>query len=134
MAWDDEMTTDPITFFKHCHPTKNLFCFDIPHTCPLCEQPIKSFVVPPCLMPSPLNCTNSIKAYSVVIKPTHGSFVRYQIFRFLSFFFFNKVFSVSINWKIEKCLNFVIFFSIRLLERLPTPVKTSLKSIYPYNR
>ena len=114
------MTTDPITFFKHCHPTKNLFCFDIPHTCPLCEQPIKSFVVPPCLMPSPLNCTNSIKAYSVVIKPTHGSFVRYQIFSFFSFFF-NKVFSVSINLKIEKCLNFVIFLFHKIVRKATYP-------------
>ena len=66
-----------ITTFKHCNPSKNIFCFKLPTKCPICDEPIKSCLVPPCFVPSPLNCKDGAKPYSVVIKPTHGSFIRY---------------------------------------------------------
>ncbi|XP_066915643.1 MKRN2 opposite strand protein-like [Clytia hemisphaerica] len=64
-----------IKLFKHCDPDIFIFCFQIPHHCPFCKKEIISYLVPPCVVPSPLNENEKPKAYSIVIKPTNGSFM-----------------------------------------------------------
>ncbi|XP_006813497.1 MKRN2 opposite strand protein-like [Saccoglossus kowalevskii] len=71
------MSSLGVLCFNHCSPV-NIFCFEMPDNCPLCGtlldvSPCQS---PPFRIPSPF--ANGItKPYSVVVKPTEGTFLQH---------------------------------------------------------
>ncbi|XP_018303149.1 MKRN2 opposite strand protein [Mycetomoellerius zeteki] len=66
------MNNDPgIICFRHCK-TKNVFCMQIPATCPVCSLQMQNFIIDPFRVPYPFaNATPT----SVVIRPSQGSFL-----------------------------------------------------------
>ena len=72
-----------IRCFKHCHSDLNVYCFTLPTRCPMCQQIVTTYLIPPFVIPNPLVTGSDIKAYSIIVKPTIGSFLRYERFVFL---------------------------------------------------
>ncbi|XP_070534043.1 MKRN2 opposite strand protein-like [Ptychodera flava] len=65
-----------ILCFNHCSPV-NVLCFEIPDDCPVCGVSLDSSpcLSPPFRIPSPFANAKAIP-YSVVIKPTVGTFLQ----------------------------------------------------------
>ncbi|KAL0131800.1 hypothetical protein PUN28_002982 [Cardiocondyla obscurior] len=72
------MNNDPgIICFRHCS-AKNVFCFRVPATCPMCSSEIQNFITDPFRVPYPFaNAAHS--PTSVVIRPLRGSFLDYNV-------------------------------------------------------
>jgi len=85
------MELQSIRCFQHCLKEKNIFCFNVPPTCPLCHIPLSScpYTIPPFCLPSPFyfhfstltkmavwSSLQPLKPFSVVVKPTQGNFLR----------------------------------------------------------
>lgn len=75
--------------FQHCKKDVDLVCFTLPELCPLCQQSTSTteMRIPPYLLPSPF-CSSKKALCSVVLRPTGGDFVRYNI-TFLNVNFLN---------------------------------------------
>ncbi|KAK2145735.1 hypothetical protein LSH36_660g02000 [Paralvinella palmiformis] len=68
------MENDPIICFQHC---ESILCLSVPEQCPACSADLSktSLQIPPFRLPSPFQ--DSLESpYSIVIKPTNGSFIR----------------------------------------------------------
>ncbi|KAL5013283.1 hypothetical protein ScPMuIL_007553 [Solemya velum] len=63
--------------FQHCDKNYNILCFQLPFICPLCRRNVSCSEsrIPPYSIPSPFGDAMS-SPYSVLIKPTYGSFIR----------------------------------------------------------
>ena len=70
------MSSDPVLCFNHCDLDVNLLCLELPSTCPLCSGDLQStpMKIPPFRLPSPLQHSGEAP-YSVVIRPTQGTFL-----------------------------------------------------------
>lgn len=70
------MNNNPLLCFEHCTKGRRVICEQLPSLCPICKQQLDgSFLrLPPFRLPSPFT-TAAESAYSVVIKPTCGSFL-----------------------------------------------------------
>ncbi|XP_013398927.2 MKRN2 opposite strand protein [Lingula anatina] len=67
----------PIFCFQHCSRDENILCLSLPNHCPLCSRDLQTtqMLIPPFRLTYPFQC--AIKSpCSVVIRPTHGSFLR----------------------------------------------------------
>ncbi|XP_057373510.1 MKRN2 opposite strand protein-like isoform X3 [Daphnia carinata] len=66
---------DTLLCFQHCEKV-NVFCFTIPFSCPVCRSDLSGtdMTIPPFRIPSPLTCEPN--NFSLLIKPTFGSFTR----------------------------------------------------------
>lgn len=71
------MADSTILSFRHsCQTSGNILCFQLPHYCPICgrslmEEPLST---PPVRYPPILRSSNAYP-FSIVIKPTNGSFL-----------------------------------------------------------
>ncbi|KAL3891616.1 hypothetical protein ACJMK2_003871 [Sinanodonta woodiana] len=72
-----EPPDEDIRCFQHCQREVNILCFRVPDFCPICKADVRKSAsrIPPYLITSPF--TNAAQTqYSVVIKPTIGTFLR----------------------------------------------------------
>ena len=68
---------DPVVCFQHCEKGVNIVYLEMPALCPLCGQETGATrsELPPFRLPSPF--TAAVTApYSVVVRPTDGTFLR----------------------------------------------------------
>ncbi|XP_029038611.1 MKRN2 opposite strand protein [Osmia bicornis bicornis] len=68
------MACDPrIICFQHCCP-KNIFCKNVPETCPICQMYITKYIVDPFVVPYPyINAAH--QSTSIVVRPSQGNFL-----------------------------------------------------------
>ncbi|KAK4015355.1 hypothetical protein OUZ56_030336 [Daphnia magna] len=68
-------SSDSLLCFQHCEKV-NIFCFMVPYNCPICRSDLSGtdMAIPPFRIPNPLTCEPN--NFSLVIKPTFGSFIR----------------------------------------------------------
>ncbi|XP_032776712.2 MKRN2 opposite strand protein isoform X2 [Daphnia magna] len=68
-------SSDSLLCFQHCEKV-NIFCFMVPYNCPKCRSDLSGtdMAIPPFRIPNPLTCEPN--NFSLVIKPTFGSFIR----------------------------------------------------------
>ncbi|XP_014234264.1 MKRN2 opposite strand protein [Trichogramma pretiosum] len=62
-----------ILCFKHCRST-SIFCKIVPTACPLCQETIDNFLIPPFIIPNPLVNAKDCPC-SLVIRPSKGDFL-----------------------------------------------------------
>ncbi|KAL7294291.1 hypothetical protein TKK_0012306 [Trichogramma kaykai] len=62
-----------ILCFKHCRST-SIFCKIVPNACPLCQETIDNFLIPPFIIPNPLVNAKDCPC-SLVIRPSKGDFL-----------------------------------------------------------